>query len=337
MIYPDFIKPGDVIGVTAPSDGNKKETDFRRLDHGKEALGLYGFPVKETSNVRISEKGRSACAKERAREFMELVEDDAVKAIISAKGGDYLVEMLSLLDFDVIREHPVWFQGYSDNTGLTFTITTLCDIATIYGNNFNDFGMEDWHEAVENNFEILRGSQVKQTSFDFYEDGFYDKVTGLEGYTLTEPVNWVNARGEEALSVSGRLLGGCLDVLLNLCGTKYDKVKEFNAKYEEDGILWYLESFALNSEALTIGLWHLKEAGWFDTAKGFVFGRPCFYESEVGTSYQEAVLSVLGELNVPIILEADIGHKAPQFTVINGAMGIFQSAGGRGTFVQQYK
>ncbi len=37
--------------------------------------------------------------------------------------------------------------------------------------------------------------------------------------------------------------------------------------------------FSLDSDSLTRGLWQLKEAGWFDTAKGFVFGRPCMFES----------------------------------------------------------
>ena len=39
----------------------------------------------------------------------------------------------------------------------------------------------------------------------------------------------------------GRMLGGCIDILSLICGTKYDKVKEFNEKYKEDGIVWYFD------------------------------------------------------------------------------------------------
>ena len=53
-----------------------------------------------------------------------------------------------------------------------------------------------------------------------------------------------------------------MDVLLNLVGTRFDKTKEFVQKYKEDGILWYLESFSLDSDSLTRGLWQLKEAGF---------------------------------------------------------------------------
>lgn len=330
MIFPDFLKYGDTIGVTAPSDGNKKELDFIRLEHGIFTLNQKGYVVKETENVRKSEKGRSSSREDRANQLMDLYQDKNVKAIISAKGGDFLCEILPLIDFEIIKSNPKWFQGYSDNTGFLFPVTTMLDIATIYGNHFNDFGMDPWHKAVEQNFSILNGILSDQESFDYYEDGFYDKITGLESYREDKPVCWVNAYQAEQVTIEGRLLGGCLDVLLNLAGTKYDNVKSFIHKYKQDGILWFLESFDLGSESLIRGLWQLKEAGWFDNANGFVFGRPCMFSSYTDTTYEEAVLSVLGEMKKPIIFNADIGHKNPQFTIINGAYGTIDSKNGKG-------
>lgn len=331
MIYPQFIKNGDTIGITAPSDGNSKEIDFIRLDNGKRQLNELGFPVIETAHVRKSEKGRSADVKTRADEFHDLLRDPSVKWIVSAKGGDYLMEMLSLTDFELIRQNPKWIQGYSDNTGLTFTITTNCDIATIYGNNFNDFGMEPMHKAVKDNLAIVRGDNIIQTSYDFYEDGYYDRVTGLEGYRLDKPVEWENLLGGKEISLSGRAIGGCFDVLLNLVGTRFDHTVNFIHQYKEEGIIWYLESFALTSEAITAGLWHLKEAGWFQYVKGFIFGRPAFFNEKSPISYEESIRSVLEEFNVPVILNADIGHKAPQMAMINGAYATISSKDGKGS------
>jgi muramoyltetrapeptide carboxypeptidase LdcA involved in peptidoglycan recycling len=331
MLYPKFLAKDSIIGVTAPSDGNKKETDFIRLDNAKKQFLSKGYSVIETEHVRFSEKGRSADGKTRAAELMELIDDNNVDWIIAAKGGDYLMEMLSCLDFNRIKEHPTWFQGFSDNTGITFTVTTNYDIATLYGCNFNDFGMEEWHKCLEDNLSILEGKKVKQTSFDFYEDGFYDRVTGIENYRLDKQIIWRNYNTNGGVTVSGRLIGGCLDVLLNLAGTRFDKTAEFIQKYKDDGILWYLESFALNSDALTRGLWQLKEAGWFQYVKGFLFGRPAFFTPAYDIPYEEAVLSILGELNVPIILEADIGHKPPQMTLMNGAIAVVHSQNGKGS------
>lgn len=336
MIYPGYIKKGNTIGVTAPSDGNKKETDFVRLDHGKEQLKEKGYEVTETEHVRNSEKGRSTDARTRTKELEELINNDTVKWIISAKGGDFLLEMLPFVDFERIKANPKWIQGYSDNTGLTYTITTNCDIATLYGCNFNDFGMEVWHKTIEDNLQLVEGNINTVHSFDQYEDGFYDRVTGLEGYRLEKPVYWRNLYNKDEINLSGRLLGGCLDVLLYIVGTRFDQTKQFIEKYKGDGILWYLESFALQSEALTLGLWQLKEAGWFKYTKGFVFGRPAFYNPDSEISYDEAVLSVLEEFNVPIILDADIGHKAPQMTMVNGAMANIHSKDGKGTVIFEF-
>lgn len=337
MNYPEFLKKGDKIGISAPSDGNKKETDFVRLDSGKSKLSQLGFLTEETPSVRKSEKGRSADGETRARELMSLVENPDIKAIISAKGGDFLCEMLPYLDYEKIKQNPKWYQGFSDNTGLLFPITTKYDIATIYGNNFNDFGMAQWHEAVINNFEILKGNLVEQQSFDFYEDAFYDKETGLEGYRQDKPVEWKISGTSSELIIKGRLLGGCLDVLLDLAGTPYEDVAGFNQKYAKDGVLWYLESFALGSEALIRALWRLREAGWFSCANGFIFGRPCMFHSDTDTSYEEAVLSVLGKLNKPILFQADIGHKPPQFTIINGAYGTVWCSKGKGKLRMELK
>ncbi len=323
MIFPDFLKQGDTIGITAPSDGNRKPMDFERLDLAKERMKELGFFIKETENVRRSDgRGRSSSKEQRTEQFMKLWEDPDVKYIVSAKGGDFLMEILPLLDFDRIRRNPKWFQGFSDNTGLTYSIAVNCGIATVYGSHFNDFSMKPWHPAVGNNYHMMMGNPVKQVTFAGYEDGFYDRESPEEGYHEDKKsVQYATVDGEEKAEVSmkGRLLGGCLDVLLNLVGTSFDKTEEFIHTYQKDGILWYLESFSLDSDSLTRGLWQLKNAGWFQYASGFVFGRPCMFQSFTDHSYREAVEVILSELHVPIVFDADIGHKSPQFTIINGA------------------
>ena len=121
-----------------------------------------------------------------------------------------------------------------------------------------------------------------------------------------------------------------MDVLLNLIGTPYEATKDFNRRYAKDGVLWYLETFALSAEQLTTGLLQMKYAGWFDRASGVLFGRPCFFRSDYGIGFEEAVESVLGDLGVPIITGADIGHRSPQMTLINGWLAEFTYAEGAG-------
>lgn len=340
MIYPANLEKGFNIGVTATSSGYEDEVDFKRLDNAIKNFKEQGYPVTTTPNVRGGDKkGRSSDALTRAKELSDLINDPKIRVIIAASGGDYLVEMLPHVDYKAIRDNPKWIQGFSDTTGLTFTITTNLDIATIYSYNFGTFGMENWHPSLSDNLLILEGNKNSQNSFDMYQDGYYERITGLEEFVLEKEVEWRNVYprgyddGSKAINIHGRILGGCLDVLLNLVGTRFDKTVEFIERYKEDGILWFLESYSLGSESMVRGLWQLKEAGWFKYAKGFIFGRPAMYNTDYEISYEEAINSVLGELGLPIILEADIGHKPPQFSIINGALATVVSKNKKGTII----
>jgi len=318
MNIPDFIKKGDIIGVTAPSAGFTEQVDLIKLESAKFNLSEKDYEVIETDNVRKCEKGRSSTGKKRAEEFLSLIGNDSVKYILSTSGGDFLMEMLEYLDYDLIKANPKWIQGYSDNTGLIYPITTICDMATVYSGNIGDYGMSLWHDAVKNNLKLIEGKNIEQKEFELFENEYVKKVTGYEGYNLTDKVKYEFVSENKAENFTGRLLGGCLDVLIMLCGTKYDKTAEFVRKYKEDGIIWYLESFDLSSARLQCALWQLKEAGWFEGAKGFLFGRPCFFKEEYETDFNEAVKTALDSLNLPIITGCDIGHRPPRLTMING-------------------
>lgn len=240
------------------------------------------------------------------------------------------MEMLEYVDFEKIKANPKWVQGYSDNTGLVFPIMTKCDVASVYGCNFGDFGMNPWQTAVSNALGVLEGNVRIQKSFDYYESDRHEYQTGFEGYYKDKEVCWINGRGEEKIEMSGRLIGGCLDVICFLIGTKYDGTEEFIHKYKDDGIIWFLESFDFSDTTLITHLWQMKQMGYFKHVNGFVFGRPLMYNTWIEQPYNEAVMSILGDLDVPIIFDADIGHKGPQFSMINGAIAKVSSANGKG-------
>lgn len=331
MIYPKFLKEADTIGVTAPSAGSEDEIDIIRTDKAIQKLNGLGYKVKETENCRQTDgKGRSSNKIERAKQLNDLFADEDVKTIIGLSGGEFLLEMLPYVDFETIKKHPKWLQGYSDITGLLFPITTNLDIATIYGNNFRSFAMKDLHPSIINNLEILKGNMICQNSFDMFENERGEKLEGDESYNLDSKVEWINLRGESEINIKGRMIGGCLDVILCLVGTKYDNTKNFLEKYKNDGIIWYLDNCELSSEALIRAMWQLKEAGYFKYTKGIVFGRSGIEKSYYNISFKEAVYTSLEELNVPIIINADIGHKPPQMTIINGAIAKITSSEGKG-------
>lgn len=329
MIYPSFLKKGDTIGITAPSDGTTEEIDIYRLNNGVEKFRKIGYKIKETPDVRTSIKGKSASSKVQAKELENLYKEQEISTIICTAGGDFLLEMLSEVDFEVIKNNPKWLQGYSDPTGLLYTITTNLDIATIYADNFKAFGMEKWHSSLENNLKILEGNIISQESFEKYESGRTDRIIGNESYVLDANVKWENINCNE-VNITGRIIGGCIDILSELFGTRFDKTKEFINKYKEDGIVWYFDNCELTSESLIRTLWKFKDNEWFKYAKGIVFGRSGLEKSCYDISFKEAVTRMLQDLNIPIIINADIGHVSPRMTVINGAIANIVSKNGKG-------
>ena len=331
MIYPKFLKPGDTIGICAPSRGiDPEDAGFDvSLNHLKE-----DYNVIETENVRTG-LTPSSDAQTRAKEFNELMKRDDIDFIYSASGGDFLMEILPYLDEKTIEEKieegkTKWVAGYSDPTSLLFYLTTRFDIATLYGTNAGSFAQTDLHYSLENTLKIIKGDIPVQESFPKHQRVSYEEIVanGEAGYILNTDTKWTTPNGE--VDITGRLIGGCIDCFVFFQGTRFDHTKEFIEKYKDDGIIWYFDNFALSAEDLYSELWTLREAGWFKYAKGFVFGRTLFESSKIEWSYEDAIKRALGN-DIPLIMEADIGHVKPAFSLINGCKASFVSKDGKGS------
>lgn len=68
----------------------------------------------------------------RADDLMTAFKDDSIKAIIANIGGDDSIRLLPYIDFDVIRENPKIFMGYSDTT-ISHLFCLKAGITSYYG------------------------------------------------------------------------------------------------------------------------------------------------------------------------------------------------------------
>lgn len=336
MRYPENLKVGDTIGICAPSSGTTEPEKIEKLDKAIENLEKMGYKIVETESVRKDIKGRSTTAKERAKEFMQLWEDDRVKLIIYAGGGDFLMEMLDELDFEKIKQtKPKWTQGFSDITHLSLLLNTLCDIPSMYCENIKDYGMKSLYRNLLDSLKLVSGENITQTSFEKFEDDKEDKPDGT--YNLTKKVEWKNITGQKEIIMQGRAIGGCLDCVDTLIGTKFDKVTEYIEKYKEDGILWFLECYEMNTPQLQRILWKMKHAGYFENCRGIIFGRPFIMREDYELTADEVILDAIRSLGIPIITEADIGHVPPQLAMVNGAILKITSKEGKGKVETYFK
>lgn len=305
MKYPKYLNESSTIGITASSCGVLKKIDKyeKSIKHFKD----NGFNIVETNNVRTD--GLVSSDKvTRARELESLFLDKNVDMVAIASGGDFLFDMLEEVDFNILKDNVKWLTGSSDPTSLLYILTTNYDIATIYSPcNMSGFSSDNLHQSYLNYFEILKGNLVKQEKFSYMENPDIDDL-------FDQPNEWINLNGN--IDETGIVIGGCIEVLKDLVGTKFDKTNEFLEKYKDEGIIWYFDVFSMTSEALYNTLLQFKYAGWFKYAKAVIVGKVRFPNTFTDMKYEDAVKRALPD--VKSVFNFDIGHVKPSFTMING-------------------
>ncbi len=331
MRFPEFLKEGDTIGITAPSFGCTTEPYDKLLVSACSTLKEKGFKIITGDTVYKNDGlGMSTDPRVAATELINFIKDDSLNAIISAGGGEMMCETISNISFEELsQQKPKWFMGYSDNTNFIFPYVTLSDTAAIYGPCISGLGVE-WKQSEQDAFDLLTG---KKLSFDGYktfeipsDKGFDDVITVGDHAKVLTIYNFEHGEckklGEDdSIEFSGTMIGGCLDVIENLTGTGFDNIRHFLNKYSDKGIVWVLESCDHNPMDIRRALWHLKECGWFYGASGFVIGRPysAFGRSMMGVNAHNAVTDILKDCRVPVILDADVGHIDPAMPLIMGS------------------
>jgi muramoyltetrapeptide carboxypeptidase LdcA involved in peptidoglycan recycling len=334
MKYPDFLPENGTIGFVAPSFGCATEPYYTAFMHALDKFHELGYRTKLGPNCLVQEGiGISNNPRLCAEELNESYADEESNVLISCGGGELMCEILPYLDLELLAHvRPKWYMGFSDNTNFTFLSATHLDVAAVYGPCAAAFGMEPWHESVQDAFDVLTGKLRLSHSYKRWErERRKDEEHPLEPYYVTEPVilhsfipskhaPLIPAAPGETIRMEGRLIGGCIDCLVNLLGTSFDHVAEFNERYKNEKIIWFLEACDLNLMSIRRAVWQMKHAGWFQNLAGFLVGRPlCFGEESFGIDQYRAMTDLLAEYQVPVIMDLDIGHLPPMMPLIVGA------------------
>ena len=337
MKYPSFLRENDTIGVPTPSAGSKDKKKINRYKNAEKKLSELGYKLKLSKNIYNNINGRSADKKVRAKELNEMFKSKDIDFILCAAGGEFLVECLPYVDFNLIKENPKFVAGFSDPTGILFPITTKYDIATIYGNNFSSFGIEKYSRSHYDFLDLIKGNKLTFKSYPLYEGERLKQKTGLESYNLKKRVKWKTLNDKD-IKLKGRIIGGCFDIIAELIGTKYDGMKEFNEKYKDDGIIWYFDNCELSMEETIRVLWKMNEFDYFKYCKGVIFGRFGIEVSGLGYDVKNCLKdSILSDLKIPVIYDTDISHKAETIPIINGSIATIECIKNKGTISFELK
>lgn len=329
MRYPQNLPEGGTIGFVAPSFGCQIEPYRSGFENAQKKFRELGYDLRLGPNCYAGEGvGISNTPGSCAAELMDYYCSEESDCLISCGGGELMCEILSHMDFVRIgKARPKWYMGYSDNTNFTYLLATLCDTASIYGPCAAAFGMEPWHDSLRDAMAILNGKKDMVAGYDKWEkESLKDAEHPLVPYHVTEERRLRTFVGRrpvdgEAIRMKGRLLGGCMDCLVNLLGTRFDRTEDFLERYKEDGIIWFLEACDLNVFGIRRAMWQMEEAGWFRYTKGFLIGRPlCMGQEMMGLNAYDAVLEMAGRKNVPVVMDVDLGHLPPMMPLIVGSM-----------------
>jgi muramoyltetrapeptide carboxypeptidase len=318
--YPAPLVPGDVVGVTSPSEGASGSLQ-PRLDVAVQTVRDAGFEV--VIGACMDGSGHvSAPAADRAAELERMLLDPSVRAVVPPWGGETAIDLIPLLGWDVIAAaEPTWVVGFSDISTIITPLTLMTGWATIHGQNLLDTpyqvpeGLCGWLDIVQ----LPTGGTFTQTPPGAHRRGFVDYVDHpqVSHYDLDVPGSWTridSARGD--VDVEGRLIGGCIETLVNLAGTRYLDTGRLAAA--GDGLVVYVEAAGDDAGTICRNLHGMRLNGFFDGAAAILVGRT--YAPPIATLTQhEAALDALGGLGIPILADVECGHCAPYMPLVNGA------------------
>lgn len=336
--YPSPLQVGQTIGVTAPSSGVEKEL-HSLLTESKQQFEKRGFKVIIGDTAWTQQKAASASKEKRAAELLEMLNDPSIGVIIPPWGGEILMEILPLLNWDEIE--PKWMLGYSDLSTFLFALTLKTGIATAHGTNFVDLRSDEWDPVTSRFLDVLSASQgavIEQHSSEKYQSEWqHFSPPNPYVFKLDNDTYW-DIVGDKTLEFEGRFLGGCLDTISRVAGTPYGDVATFQKTFlQDEPIIWYLENCELSATDFHRTMLQLTYAGWFENASGIIFGRSPAGQTVEGFTVVDSMERIQELTGLPIAYNTDIGHVPPQITLVNGAYGRVSVGDGKGKVVMEFK
>lgn len=324
LIIPQNIKPGETVGICTPSMPAYAISN-ETFENGLKNIEKAGFKVQlgEVTKNRSSQGYRSAGPKERATELMDLFIDPSVKAILTTVGGMNSNSLIPYLDFEVIKENPKIFCGYSDITSLHLSLMKFSHLATYYGPGL----MPHWSEypdaitsSIQSFLEALETKERVLKPFKNWSNHFRDWQTDA---WKTIPREWKDNLGWRVLNpgkAMAQILICNLNTLMSAAGTDYFP--------DVEGKILLIEEMDAPLSKEERSLRQLQLMGVFDKISGLIMGKPENLKLE-GAPFglDELLLEVVGPRNYPIISGFDCSHTIPMHTIRQHSLISFEAFG----------
>lgn len=316
MIKPCKLKRGDKIAVVSLSWGGLgDESLIHKFYIAKERLeNNFGLEVVTMPNALMGSRFVYDHPELRAKDLMDAFEDKSIKGIFCAIGGDDSVRLLPYIDYNIIKNNPKIFMGYSDTTVSHFMMYKA-GLISYYGPSIMcEFGeyvkMFDYTEDAVNDILFKDTKDYEIKSSDVWSNDFVswqEENINIAKKLLKEEHNYEVLSGSGI--IRGQLLGGCIDVFPMISGTEiWPKSQEWKDKI----LLIETSEEKISPDYLLYYLRNLGAQGILNVIKGILVGKP--QDEQYYEEYKDVYIKVLKEFNcehLPIMYNINIGHAYP--------------------------
>lgn len=304
-IIPDKLREGDIVRVIAPSMtdlGGSAVSSRIKMHTAQKRLESLGLVVTYADHLDVTDTMGSSSIEERISDLHEAFSDPQVKLVIALRGGFNANQLLSYVNYELIRNHPKIICGFSDVTALTAAIYARTGLVTYSGPNFRTFAAPDPFDYTLESFRSCLFSEVPYTLIP--GEAYHDWSHADHDLQIQENQGlWVVNEG----MAEGTIVGGNQCTLNLLHGTPF--MPEIR-----DGILFLEDDYEAHARTVDRDLQSIIHQEGFDQVRAIVFGR---FQAKTGMTpaiLREIVKSKKELRAVPVLANADFGHTHPLAT-----------------------
>lgn len=277
LIKPKKLEKGDTISIIAPSGGVESDENLLRATAYLKSLG---YNVKWGKNVLKTNKYLAGTDNERLEDLHNAFKDKGINAIIALRGGYGAIRLINKIDYNLIKQNPKIFAGYSDITGLSAMLLKHSGLITYSAPMINgDFGIKSKDKFTIDNFFKTVATTEKQE---------------IKAQTILK-------EGK----ASGITFGGNLATLVSLCGLDFIPNQKF-IFFAED-----LNEPVYKLDKMFTQLLNIEE--FRKNISGIVFGE--FLDIDNDEWLNSLQKEIVQELKVPAISGLKISHAREKLTI----------------------
>lgn len=307
------LNPGDELRVIAPSL-SLQIIPNEDIAQAKKTIESLGLQVSFGKNATELDMLSSSSIQSRIDDLHSAFADKQVKAILTIIGGFNANQLLPYIDYNLIKNNPKIFCGYSDITVLQNAIYKQTGLVTYSGPHFSTFTMHQGLEYTLAHFKkiFFTESSISITPSKKWSDDAWFLDQDNRNFHQNNG-GWVLNEG----SAKGIILGGNLSTLQLLHGTAYMPPLE--------GSILFLEADSLSDGKYDVQefdrqLQSLIHQPNFRKVQGLLIGR---FENKFDMNREKLEFIIRGKselAHIPIVANMDFGHTNPMITFPIGGL-----------------